>query len=1708
MAALALAWSCGGDSPTAPPPVPDPLRPTTVTVSPAATELNALGATVQLTAEVRDQNARVMANAGVTWSSGNTSVATVDTSGLVTAAGNGTATITASAGSASGSMVVTVTQMVASVEVSSAEAELTALGATVQLTAEAFDENGHTVTGAEFSWESSDTSVATVDTSGLVTAAGNGTATITASAGSASGSMVVTVTQMVASVEVSPAEAELAALGATVQLTAEAFDENGHTVTGAEFSWESSETSVATVDASGLVTGVAEGMARITASAGETRGSAVVTVMQMVASVEVSPAEAELTALGATVQLTAEAFDENGHTVTGAEFSWEASDTSVATVDASGLVTGVAEGMATITASAGEARGSAVVTVMQTVASVEVSPAEAELTALGATVQLTAEAFDENGHTVTGAEFSWESSDTSVATVDASGLVTGVAEGMATITASAGEARGSAVVTVMQPVASVEVSPAAETVGLGSTLQLTAVGFNENGDTVEGAEFSWESSDTSVATVDVSGLVTGVAEGVATITASAGSGEGMAEITVVDLQKAALVALYETAAGPNWVNSENWLTDAPLGEWFGVDADASGRVVRLDLSGRWDRDAREWIPHGLSGPIPPELGNLTNLRRLDLSQNVLSGPIPPELARLADLQVLRLGGNNLTGPIPPELGEFASLTLLLLYSNRLTGPIPPELARLADLQVLELGNNNLTGPIPPELGELAGLTSLSLYSNRLTGAIPPELARLAELRVLWLRGNDLAGPIPPELGGLANLARLSLSSNSLTGPIPESFLALNALERFRFERNADLCAPGTSDFVTWLEGIEDTSGPYCNESDVEVLNLLYETSGGRDWTNSGGWLETPALDEWYGVTTDALGRVVTLDLTGNGLEGRLPANLGSLAEMTVLRVGSNALSGRLPLSLASLSLVELDYADTGLCAPRYASFQTWLTGLASHKGTGIGCAPLSDREILVSFYEATDGPNWINSRNWLTDAPLGEWYGVDADARGRVVGLSLFANNLGGPIPPELGELTSLAELFLVRNSLTGPILPQLGNLTSLDRMILSENDLAGPLPPELGRLTSLRVLSLGDNELTGPIPSELGRLSRLEGLWLNSNDLSGPIPLELGRLTNLEWVSLSGNNLTGPIPPDLGNLRELRLLDLASNDLSGRLPLGLTEASGLRRLSVANNSGLSGPLPYRLTDLRLESLLAGNTDLCAPPDPGFQAWLETIYHRRIATCAGADRSMAYLTQAVQSREHPVPLVAGEKALLRVFVTTTHPTTAGMPPVRARFYLNGTERHLAEIPATATAIPAEVVERSLSASANAEIPGEVVQPGLEMVIEIDPDGTLDPGLGVAKRIPERGRTPVEVREMPDFDFTVIPFLWIPDPKREVVEMANAMATDPEGHELLWGTRTLLPVGDLEVTVHQPVLSSSNSAYSLLSETRAIAALEGGGGRYMGMMSPPVTGAGGLAEQPGRVSFSRTDALIIAHEFGHNLSLGHAPCGDPAQLDLSYPYPDGSTGVWGYDFRDGGRPMGPDQNDLMSYCGPKWISDYHFTNALRYRLFDERPSRFASLTAQEVESLLLWGGTDAEGRPFLDPAFVVDAPPALPDAGGEHRVTGRTAGGDELFSLEFAMPEVADGDGSSSFAFVLPVQPNWASNLASITLSGPGGSTTLDSDTDLPVTILLDPGTGEVRGILRDVPQADAAAALAPQAGPDTLDVLFSRGIPDAAAWSR
>ena len=246
--------------------------------------------------------------------------------------------------------------------------------------------------------------------------------------------------------------------------------------------------------------------------------------------------------------------------------------------------------------------------------------------------------------------------------------------------------------------------------------------------------------------------------------------------------------------------------------------------------------------------------------------------------------------------------------------------------------------------------------------------------------------------------------------------------------------------------------------------------------------------------------------------------------------------------------------------------------------------------------------------------------------------------------------------------------------------------------------------------------------------------------------------------------------------------------------------------------------------------------------------------------------------------------------------------------------------------------------------------------------------------------------------------------------------------------------------------------------------------------------------------------------------GHNVGLRHAPCGFPRSVDPWFPHANGGIGSWGFDF-ERGMLVGPQFVDLMSYCthAPHWISDYFFNKALNNRLADGGSAAGAmTAEANPVRALLLWGGRDEDGVPYLDPAFVVDAAPSLPGAGGEYSVSGATADGTDLFSFAFDIPAIADAEGAqASFAFALPVQSGWEDSLASITLSGPGGSAVLDETTDLPMAILRDPGTGQVRAFLRDPgPLTQTAADAAGQGGGQGMEVLFSRGIPSARAWRR
>ena len=242
-------------------------------------------------------------------------------------------------------------------------------------------------------------------------------------------------------------------------------------------------------------------------------------------------------------------------------------------------------------------------------------------------------------------------------------------------------------------------------------------------------------------------------------------------------------------------------------------------------------------------------------------------------------------------------------------------------------------------------------------------------------------------------------------------------------------------------------------------------------------------------------------------------------------------------------------------------------------------GYGFAQLPSPDREALEALYNATSGANWTNKTNWLTNAPVGQWYGVTTDGSGRVTRLDLADNQLTGSIPDELGSLANLEVLDLNDNQLTGEIPTSLGSLANLQELHITRNQFTGTIPAELGSLTNLTILALGGNQLTGPVPTWLGGLTNLEEVYLWGNELTGQIPSQLASLTDLRELHLNSNQLTGPIPTWLGSLTNLRELDLGNNELTGTIPTELGSLTSLTVLALDRNQ-LTGPVPTWLGSL------------------------------------------------------------------------------------------------------------------------------------------------------------------------------------------------------------------------------------------------------------------------------------------------------------------------------------------------------------------------------------------------------------------------------------------------------------------------------------------------------------------------------------------------
>jgi Leucine-rich repeat (LRR) protein len=450
-------------------------------------------------------------------------------------------------------------------------------------------------------------------------------------------------------------------------------------------------------------------------------------------------------------------------------------------------------------------------------------------------------------------------------------------------------------------------------------------------------------------------------------------------------ERDALVALFNNTGGPDWKHKTNWLGAAGTEcTWYGLTCDGTeSSVINVSLN-----------QNRLSGSIPSVLGNLTNLKILNLRVNSLSGSIPAELGSLNNLIYLDLGSNQLGGNIPAELGNLNNLLTLVLYLNQLEGGIPAELGNLRNLTYLDLSWNQLSGSIPAELGNISNLQSLYIGANHFSGSIASFLASLTNLQNLGLDGNQLGGSIPAELGNLTNLQRLDLAGNQLNGKIPAELGNLTNLQRLNLAGNQ-------------LSGsIPAELGSLTN---LQILNLMWNQ-----------------LDGGIPAEFGNLDNLQTLYLAENKLSGSIPAELGNLTKLQIIYLGTNQLSGSIPAELGNLSnLQSLDLTENQLSG----SIPPFLVSLTNLRDLGLSNNQFggSIPEGLGSLKNLSDLGLRSNQLSGSIPAELGDL--------ANLIFLDLASNQLSGNIPAELGNLKNLQSLDLSSNQLSGRIPIQIAQL-------------------------------------------------------------------------------------------------------------------------------------------------------------------------------------------------------------------------------------------------------------------------------------------------------------------------------------------------------------------------------------------------------------------------------------------------------------------------------------------------------------------------------------------------------------------------------------------------------------------------------------------------------------------------------------------------
>ncbi|CAL5040960.1 unnamed protein product [Urochloa decumbens] len=516
----------------------------------------------------------------------------------------------------------------------------------------------------------------------------------------------------------------------------------------------------------------------------------------------------------------------------------------------------------------------------------------------------------------------------------------------------------------------------------------------------------------------------------------------------------------------------------------------------------------------LAGEIPPGFFNMSSLQEFSIDDNGFHGELPVDAGArwphgvTPHLQNLFLNENGLTGPIPPALGNLTGIQLLMLGGNRLQGGIPDALSRLPDLRIFQVYGNRLTGKIPSGFYNMSSLREFSIVDNGFHGELPAGAgARWPHLQNLLLGNNGLSGPIPASLAMASSLRILSLANNSFTGHVPPEIgrLCVQYLELGNNELTAT--DVGGWEFLDALTNCSGVVGIYLNRNkfggampgsvarlspDLQGLSLAFNRISG----------EIPS-----GITN--LVGLQTLDLTSNLLTGDIPEGIGQLKNLQRLRLRENKLTGQVPSSIGGLSqLLSLDLGNNllnGSIPPSIGNLKLLTQiNLSGNKLTGHVPKQLF---LLPSLSLAMN----------LSDNRLDGQLPQEIGQLVQLATMALSGNRFSGEVPTEVGSCQSLEFLGLDKNLFIGSIPPSLSRLKALKKLNLTSNKLTGRIPPELSQMSGLQGLYLSQNGLSGGIPAGLQNMGSLVELDVSYNHLDGIVPMR-GVFANTTGFKMAGN--------------------------------------------------------------------------------------------------------------------------------------------------------------------------------------------------------------------------------------------------------------------------------------------------------------------------------------------------------------------------------------------------------------------------------------------------------------------------------------------------------------------------------------------------------------------------------------------------------------